>query len=66
VANDALDSRLGTVLLEALEVRRIVVRRAPGARALREDLEGLAADRLGAVWIPPEVDTWAPGITRLP
>ena len=49
VADDALDSRLGAPLLEALEVRRVVVRRAPGARALREDLEGLAADRLGAV-----------------
>ena len=49
VTNDSLNARLGAALLEALEVRRIVVRRAPGARALREDLEGLAADRLDAV-----------------
>jgi hypothetical protein len=49
VADDALDPCLGAALLEALEVRRVVVRRAPGARALREDLEGLAADRLDAL-----------------
>ena len=38
VADDAADPGLGAALLEALEVRWVVVRRPPGARALREDL----------------------------
>ena len=49
MADDAVDPCLGAALLEALDCLRVVVRRAPGARALREDLEGLATDRLDAV-----------------
>ena len=49
VADHAADPRLGSPLLEALEVRRVVVRRAPRARALGEHLDRLAADRLGPV-----------------
>ncbi len=49
VTEDVLDSGLDTALAEPLEVRRIVVRRAPHPRALREDLHRVPADRLDAV-----------------
>ena len=49
VAEHAVDAGLGAPLAEALEVRRVVIRRPPRARALREDLDRLGADRLGAV-----------------
>src|SRR4051812_35301879 len=49
VAEDSADPRFGSPLLEALEVGRVVVRRAPRARALREDLDAVAADRLDPV-----------------
>src|SRR5262249_20305537 len=43
------DAELGAAFLEAVEVGRVVVRRAPHARALREELHGVGADRLRAV-----------------
>ena len=49
VADDAADPGLGAPLLETFEVGRIVVGRPPGARALREDLDGVAAHRLDPV-----------------
>ena len=49
MAGDTADAGLGAALLESLEVGRIVVRRAPGARALRKDLDRLAAHLLDPV-----------------
>src|SRR5256886_4064012 len=49
VADDAPDSGFGAAFLEALEVGRVVVRRSPGARALREDLDAVAAHLLDPV-----------------
>jgi hypothetical protein len=49
VADDGVDPRLGAALLEALEALRLVVRRPPRARTLRKDLDGVAAEALGAV-----------------
>jgi hypothetical protein len=49
MADHAFDRGLGAALLEPLEVRRVVVRRPPGPRALREDLNRVGAHRLGAV-----------------
>ena len=43
------DAELRAALLERLEVRRIVVRRPPHPRALREELHRVGAHRLGAV-----------------
>ena len=44
VAEDAADPGLGALLAEAVEARRVVVRRPPRARALREDLHRVGAD----------------------
>jgi hypothetical protein len=49
VADDAADSRFGAPALEALEARRVVVRRPPRPGALREDLHRVAAHRLDPV-----------------
>jgi hypothetical protein len=49
VTDDGGDPRLGGAFPEALEVRRIVVRRPPRPGALREDLHCVAAQRLGPV-----------------
>jgi hypothetical protein len=49
VAEDAPHSGLGAPLAETVEGRRVVVRRPPHARALREELEGVGADRDRAV-----------------
>src|SRR5919198_345802 len=49
VADHGADSGLGAALLEALEALRLVVRRPPGAGALREDLHRVAAEVLGPV-----------------
>ena len=49
MAEDAVDPGLRAPLLEALERRGVVVRRPPRARALREDLDRVAADRLDAI-----------------
>src|SRR5262249_23035734 len=49
VADDAADAGLRAPLPEALEGLRLVVRGPPHARALREHLHGVAADRLDPV-----------------
>ena len=49
VAEDAVQPDLRAPLAEAVERRRVVIRRPPCARALREHLERLGADRLCAV-----------------
>jgi len=49
VADDRPDPLLGPPLAEAREILRRMVRRPPGARALREDLHGLGAALDGAV-----------------
>ena len=49
MAEHASDPGLRAPLLEALEVLRRMVRRPPGARALREHLHRVGADRLGPV-----------------
>ena len=45
MAEDAAHARLGAPLAEAVEGRRVVVRRPPHPRALREELQGVGADR---------------------
>jgi glutamyl/glutaminyl-tRNA synthetase len=49
MAENPVDTGLLAPLLEALERRRVVVRGPPRARALRENLHGVAADRFDAV-----------------
>ena len=49
VADDGADTGLNAPRLEALEVFGWVVRGPPSARALREDLDGVAPDALDAV-----------------
>src|SRR5579859_4161909 len=44
MAEDAADARFGTALAELLERRRIVIRRPPHPRALREDLNRVGTD----------------------
>ena len=62
VADDAADRRLGPALLEPLDRLGLVVRRPPHARALREHLHAVAADRLDPV--DRRVDSAARGHVR--
>src|SRR5207248_8566713 len=62
VADDGADPGLGAALLEPLEALRLVIRRPPGAGALREDLDGVAAEVLGTV--DRRVDTAGRGQVR--
>ena len=49
VAEDGADPGAGPPLSEAREILVGMVRRPPGAGALREDLQSVAADRLDSV-----------------
>ena len=46
---DRAQAGLPTLFAEALERLRVVLREAPGARALDEELDGVGADLDGAV-----------------
>ena len=62
MTDDAADARLGPACAEPLDRLRLVVRRPPHARALREHLHAVAADRLDPV--DRRVDSPAGGHVR--